>query len=109
MYQPDSLQNCKYVDKMCDVIYFTTGFGQELEEWTTVVSFRYLIDLITLGREVQTFSRRFRFVWKSQPKQSAGEIEINKKTKKTQLNISYRVVNIRIWVSHKWAYRHGVT
>ena len=49
MYQPDSLQNCKYVDKMCDVIYFTTGFGQELEEWTTVVSFRYLIDLITLG------------------------------------------------------------
>ena len=52
MYQPDSLQNCKYVDKMCDVIYFTTGFGQvgqKLEEWTTVVSFRYLIDLITLA------------------------------------------------------------
>ena len=42
---------------MCDVIYFTTGFGQELEEWTTVVSFRYLIDLITL--EVQRPFEKF--------------------------------------------------
>ena len=62
VHQPESRQNSSYIDKLTDVIDFTTGFGPALEEWTMGRGYclLHLLSQYTLGFSVLSVKKHYR-------------------------------------------------